>query len=136
MTRSLPRSTCTTKPRHARGPAGRSKLPKALYEHALRCIGLPPTVPGFSSAPLLTQQNLADLLGVGRTTVINWILAGKLTPVLVEQYPPRKLFSLEQILVIARNAIRERRAPALLVKGMPGRPSAIKPTCPFACPAR
>lgn len=115
----------TVKRRRSRVPRGRNKLPRMLYAYGLRCIGRSPTALKADPIPLLTQQNIADLLSVSRVSVFNWIQAGKISPVKIEEKPHRKLFSIEQVLTIAANAIREGRAAALLAKPMPKRTAAV-----------
>lgn len=110
-----------TKPRFTSSHSAHTTLASLLYCYGLRRRGVIPCTPGeMYRTPLLTKQNIADLLGVSRVSVIGWVRTGKLVPVEYAQRTGWPLFSLDDVLAIARNAIREGLAPVLLSNPLPG----------------
>jgi hypothetical protein len=110
-----------TKPRLISSHPAHTTLASLLYHYGLRCRDVIPDTPGgMYQTPLLTKQNLADLLGVSRVSVLGWVQTGKLVPLKDDPETGWPLFNLDDILAIARNAIREGLAPALLTNPLPG----------------
>lgn len=94
-------------------------MPATLFAFGRRCLSLP-TRSGFHETPLLTKQDVADLLGVSRVTVLGWVQTKKLVPTTQDRATGVPLFDLTEILVIARNAIRAGLAADLMADRMPG----------------
>lgn len=110
-------------------PAHRT-LAALLYEFGLQCRCMPSekNPGGFHRAPLLTKQQLGDMLGVSRVTVLGWVHAGKLKPSAVDDEHGWPLFDLNDVLAIARNAIRAGLASSLVDNPLPGpAPSKLPP---------
>jgi hypothetical protein len=113
----------------AHHPANRT-LASILFDYGLRCRAVPSEAQpnGMHRTALLTKQNLADLFGVSRVAVLGWVKAGKITPARHDEENGWPLFDLDDVLAIARNAIREGLAPALLANPLPGpAPTKIPP---------
>lgn len=70
-----------TKPRRISSHPAHTTLASLLYHYGLRCRDVIPDTPGgMYRTPLLTKQNIADLLRVSRVSVIGWVQTGKLVP--------------------------------------------------------